>query len=212
MRRFLSAFLSLTVFVAVSAPAASARAGDRQDEVRPVLRSGSVAPLNEIGVSYGFGSNSILIDVFVDILSAIAGARYESSYLVGPVGVEYFRGTGGIVSYGGILTGVRNVDKAMVDGVQSGTRSVNYLTLMPALKFGWIRKDTWGMYSKLGVGGTLRTSREAGNSPEVTVHTDCFVNFQASLIGFEFGRDVRGFVEGGWGEQGIVLAGLRFRF
>ena len=39
-----------------------------------------------------------------------------------------------------------------------------------------------------------------------------FVAFQASLVGVEFGGKLRGFVEAGVGEQGIVLAGLKYKF
>ena len=42
---------------------------------------------------------------------------------------------------------------------------------------------------------------------------DVFFNFQASLIGIEVGnQQVRGFAELGIGEQGIGLAGVRFKF
>lgn len=37
-------------------------------------------------------------------------------------------------------------------------------------------------------------------------------NWQASLIGMEFGGAFRGFVELGMGEQGIILGGLRYKF
>jgi len=36
--------------------------------------------------------------------------------------------------------------------------------------------------------------------------------FQASLIGAEFGKQFRGFAELGVGEQGFLLAGIRYKF
>ena len=50
--------------------------------------------------------------------------------------------------------------------------------------------------------------KEAGRDDK----TDLLFNFQASLLGVEFGGAFRGFVELGFGEQGIALAGLRYKF
>lgn len=36
--------------------------------------------------------------------------------------------------------------------------------------------------------------------------------FQATALGLEFGGNVRGFVEAGVGEKGLLCAGLRYRF
>ena len=38
------------------------------------------------------------------------------------------------------------------------------------------------------------------------------IMFQASLIGAEFGKQFRGFAELGVGEQGFLLAGIRYKF
>jgi len=46
-----------------------------------------------------------------------------------------------------------------------------------------------------------------------TTASDLMFNFQASLIGVEAGNNhVRGFAEFGVGEQGIALAGIRYKF
>ncbi len=57
-----------------------------------------------------------------------------------------------------------------------GERTRKYITVMPAFKYMYVNKPSFGLYSKLGLG----------------------------LI--------RAFVEAGFGEQGIVLAGLKYRF
>ena len=50
------------------------------------------------------------------------------------------------------------------------------------------------------------SDKKKGDDGKVTV------NWQASLIGVEFGGAFRGFVEVGTGEQGIILGGLRYKF
>jgi hypothetical protein len=89
---------------------------------------------------------------------------------------------------------------------------------MPSVKFNWLRKNNWGMYSKLAAGATYthfcfedyENDRKTG---EKETANDLFFNFQVSLIGIEAGNQhVRGFAEFGIGEQGIALAGVRYKF
>ena len=152
-------------------------------------------PKNELSLGYGAISTTNVLDVFVDVVSAIFGAKYENTRFFGPVAAEYFYHVSPLVGVGGI--GVYNHHKE--DVVQNeqvtGKRTSNYFTIMPAVKFNWLRKQNWGMYSK------------KDNS------SNNFFNFQASLAGIEAGSDhVRGFAELGFGEQGLVQGGIRLRF
>ena len=45
-----------------------------------------------------------------------------------------------------------------------------------------------------------------------TDKTDFHFNWQVSLIGIEVGKSLRGFAEGGFGEQGVLMLGLRYKF
>ena len=90
---------------------------------------------------------------------------------------------------------------------------------MPAVKFNWLRKANWGMYSKVAIGASLANSskedyNENGKLTGQKENTnDVFFNFHASLLGVEAGNQhVRGFAELGLGEQGIILGGVRYRF
>ena len=70
------------------------------------------------------------------------------------------------------------------------------------------------MYTKLCVGGAYLTNSSSTTDEEGNKVSsgELFFNFQASLLGAEFGGGVRGFVEAGVGEQGFVIGGVRFRF
>ena len=96
----------------------------------------------------------------------------------------------------------------MSGGKKIGDLTQSYFTLMPAVKFDWFQSKTFGVYSKLGAGATIR-SEKGGDENESALH----FNWQASLLGLELGsHQIRGFVEVGVGEQGIGLVGLRYKF
>lgn len=85
--------------------------------------------------------------------------------------------------------------------------------MIPALKYSWVNKNSWALYSKLGVGPMLMIERSKNlvkNSDETD--SQFYFAFQASLLGVEFGGKLRGFIEAGVGEQGILLAGLKYKF
>ena len=96
-----------------------------------------------------------------------------------------------------------------------GESKNNYFTLMPAVKFDWLRKSHFGMYSKLAVGATLRSEEYTSKNDSKRDYTDSTVhlNWQVTAIGIEAGSTtVRGFAELGTGEQGVILAGVRCKF
>ena len=151
---------------------------------------------NEIAIAYGGGSNT-------DIVSSIGVGMFsgkQTSYW-GPVSLEYFRhfpsrlGLGVIAAVGGCKWEDHSDASSM------------YYTVMPALKYNWLIKNYFGMYSKVAAGVTF--AKDSGTSKDES-HTE--FNWQASLVGMEFGGALRGFVEVGFGEQGIILGGLRFKF
>ena len=176
---------------------------------------------HELSFSYGVLPNSIWIDVLTDVIPAAFGVEYKNDNYVGPIGVEYFYHTSPLVGVGAVGVFATNNE----DGYHKNSdlldshRVKSYFTFMPAVKFNWLRKNNWGMYSKLALGGTYTRFTEQNyddnghkeGAKEIT--NDCIFNFQASLIGVEAGNDqVRGFAELGVGEQGLALAGIRFKF
>jgi hypothetical protein len=174
---------------------------------------------HEISISYGAVPNSIWIDVLTDIIPAVFGETYENGNYVGPIGLEYYYHTSPLIGVGAIGVFATHNEDGYYKEKLTKHRDKSYITLMPSVKFNWLRKEMWGMYSKIGVGGTYinycnRNYDENGRQTGEKETTKDFVfNFQASLVGVEVGNDhVRGFAELGIGEQGIALGGVRFRF
>lgn len=171
---------------------------------------------HEIGITYGWISNSDWINVFEDVGAAMVGTTFEGDSYVGPVSLEYFYrfnptvAVGGIVAYGMLKQDVYLLGKK---NGKDGVSTNRYLTVMPSVKFDWLRRKNFGMYSKLAAGVTLRNEKIKYNSRNSN-HDDSELHFnwQASLVGVEAGSEnVRGFAEVGIGEQGTIVVGIRTR-
>ena len=173
---------------------------------------------HEIGISYGTVPNSVWIDVFTDVVTSMFGEKQDNQHYVGPIGLEYYYHTSPLVGVGAVAIYASHNEDTYLDEKLNGHRIHNYYTLMPSVKFNWLRKAKWGMYSKLALGATLTHFCDQdidGNGHKTSEETsdDIMFNFQASLLGIEVGsQQVRGFLELGVGEQGIALAGVRYKF
>jgi len=163
---------------------------------------------HEFAFSYGLGSTSGFVAVSASVIAAIFGATLDYSF-IGPVAGEYFYHVSDLVGVGGVVSCAAFKEKE-----SSGKNPMNCLALLPGVKLDWLRREQFGMYSKLCAGAAYLTS--PGGDTETEDASDSsgslIFNFQASLLGVEFGRGTRGFVEAGVGEQGFLLGGVRFRF
>ena len=167
---------------------------------------------HEVGVFYGFESAS---NVFSLVTSAISAAAGDQSSFWGPVGVEYYYnvspavGVGGVAAYAGC--------KAMDDKTHAEDLTEKFITVMPSVKFNWLRKKNFGMYSALSAGVMFASvscnDNAKKNDPNAKDETVTVFMFQATALGAEFGGEqFRGFVEAGVGEKGLLCAGLRYKF
>lgn len=174
---------------------------------------------HEIGISYGTASNSTVLSFLEDLVSITAtagGVKYDNEKNFGPIAVEYFYHLAPKVGVGAVGTYVNTKKDILIGGSTAGDVKVNYFSVMPAVKLGWFEKEHVGMYSKLAAGVTFRSEKQKwtdnGKAEEVSESGAKF-NFQASLVGIEAGsKAIRGFAELGFGEQGVILAGLRYKF
>lgn len=168
---------------------------------------------HEVAVSYGVGPSSVWVHFFGDIIDAIAGSDYDDSTFLGPLSAEYFFHPRPSIGVGGVFTFNSRHNDRMNNGTKVGERDRTYFTIMPALKFDYVRTKNFGMYLKLAIGCTFGSDKETcDGKPDSNDHSS-FFNFQLSLLGLEAGsRNVRGFAELGVGEQGMLQAGLRYRF
>ncbi len=185
---------------------------------------------HEVGITYGVYSNSQYFSFLEDLvtLSVTGGSlSNENEKFFGPMTVEYFYrvkpwlGVGGIGAIlinnkdgvGGIGAILINNKDLYLHNEKCGTSRSCYFSLLPAVKADWLRREHFGMYSKLGIGVTVLSLKDKLDTGDKESGTAATVNWQLSLIGMEAGGSkLRGFAELGFGEQGIFLAGIRYKF
>ena len=168
-------------------------------------------PKHEAGVFYGVESASNILSIYTSMFSAAAG---DQGSWWGPVGAEYYYHVTPGIALGGVavIAGCKAEDEKT--GKDDLTES--FITLMPSVKFNWLRKKYFGMYSALSAGVMFLSVSCAddlkANDPDAKDETLTTFMFQATPLGIEFGGALRGFAEIGLGEKGTLCAGLRYRF
>ena len=137
-----SAFVALMTIVGVQTAMA-------QDEFK-----------HEVAISYGALSNSQILDVFEEAITAPfqGNTTLKDDKFFGPISAEYFYHLQPWIGIGGIFVyGQKKGDLySDSDNKKIGEDKNTYLTVMPAAKFDWFRRANVGLYSKVGVGVTLR--------------------------------------------------------
>jgi len=156
---------------------------------------------NEIGVYYGFGSASDIVSTVATSISS-AFSHSDQSGFWGPVGVEYYYHVTPVVGVGAM---------ASIAGCKWGGNSENktkYYTVMPAVKFNWLRKTHFGIYSGLAAGVMIVSDSYKDESKSKAIFMG-----HVTALGAEFGgQQFRGFTELGFGERGLLTLGLRYKF
>jgi len=195
---------SITLLAAVFMMAASLNAQVGYDDTK-----------HEVAVSYGFGSNSQWLDIFEDAFGGLFGGQLKDERFVGPITAEYFYHIKKWLGVGGMFIFGQNRADMIDDGETIGKTTNNYISLMPAVKFDWLRRKNIGLYSKLALGATYRHETDDYNAIDSEDRSDgeLHFNWQISAVGFEAGNPYfRGFLELGCGEQGIAIIGARYKF
>ena len=82
------------------------------------------------------------------------------------------------------------------------------------MKLDWVRRQYFGMYSKLALGLTSRHQSMKGAGESRFEETNYLhPNAHLTVVGMDFGSPhFRGFIDLGFGEQGIFSLGLRYKF
>ena len=131
---------------------------------------------------------------------------------------------GGAVTYQhtSYTLSVKNKDTGAYDDVAKNRN--NYFTVMPTVKASWFDKKNISLYSKVAAGVCIAfkdSKVKSGVSDEdaktllkeVETKKGTRFGYQVSPIGCEFGsKNIRAFVELGYGVQGLGLAGLSIQF
>lgn len=157
-------------------------------------------PKNELAISWGVATTPQLVDVFT---TALSGGLVDYSSSTQAISAQYLRNLNNTWAVGAAaICEAMEADDANSDGKQ------NLISVMPVARAHWFDKKHFGMYSKAGVGVCLWNEKLNGQSTN-----DVTVAYQVSPVCMEAGSEsVRGFMELGFGFQGIVNLGVRFGF
>ena len=174
---------------------------------------------HELSLSYGLGSITQLGEGIGEglALAVFSDTEMDDGFILGPISLEYFYhlnnprlAVGAFVSYSKWDS---DIEKRSGSHEKVGERKRNYWAVMPAIKWYWINKNSFGLYSKgaVGVAFLNSTEKDLATNTSKDENSTHFM-YQLSFLGVEFGNKFRGFAEAGVGEQGFLQAGIRYKF
>lgn len=180
----------------------------------PICNINAQEPKHEISVSYGVLPNSLWLDGVQSFFEALFGQKKDTRNYVGPIGLEYHYRVSPLIGVGAVAVYSHHEEDLLKDDAVIRSRNKNYYTIMPSVKFNWLRRNHWGLYSKVAIGASLFNQKmKEAETGQKTDENKVNFNFQASAIGIEAGSGtIHGFFEAGLGEQGVFLGGVRAKF
>ena len=191
-------FVALAVLLLALVPSSRMSAAKYDEEVS-----------NDIYVSYGRGTVGEMLNMFAGVL--VTPFLGEGTDLIkvnstGSVIAGYNRMLENWFWLGGSLSYESHSCRYEKRG-ESGEFKTDFFTLAPMLsaKANWLCREHVALYSRIAAGMFVLVGDDSDMSASFA--------FQASPLGCEFGNSgVRGFTEFGFGMEGIVQVGMRFRF
>ena len=175
---------------------------------------------HEVSVSYGYitlpqavdligaGGGAVLGGLFVGIVDVITPGDQESHKRIdnggtGGFSFQYLYSLNRTIKLGGTVC----YESTWGEWNNGNDYIVHYPAIMATSKFMWFNHEHFGMYSKLSLGLMLLLDGKNEDKP-----IPMFAG-QASAICMEFGgKALRGFLETGWGNQGLLNFGVKFSF
>jgi hypothetical protein len=175
---------------------------------------------HEVSVSYGnitlpqavdligAGGGTVLGGLFVGIVDAITPGDLESPKRIdngasGGFSLQYLYSLNRTIKLGGTVC----YESTWGEWNNGNDYIVHYPAIMATSKFVWFNHEHFGMYSKLSLGLMMVLDGKNEDKPILMPAG------QVSYVCMEFGgKALRGFLETGWGNQGLFNFGVKFSF
>jgi len=167
--------------------------------------------MHEISFFAGTGSLQDIAESFGDIFPTIITMGYirEETEMVTPVlGLNYRYHLNKVVSVGATFNYQQFENKFNLLDRSLFTTDTRYYTFMGRVDFTYLRRRIFQMYSGVGLG--ISHQNESGE--DVESYNKTHFAYQANLVGLRLGKEVAGFLELGFGCNGIVAAGIAYQF
>jgi len=170
----------------------------------------------EIEITAGFLTSNDILNYNDSVFSQVFPDEDVTSFenFSTGIGIAYRYLAHDNIRVGGQLT-YQRIDKEFVqNNIKVGEGTTDFFTLLGIASFYWFESDVFGIYSGAGLGFSFSNDDQfALEDPERSrTETDLFFAWQANAIGFEFGRNIRFLTNAGFGTQGAVSLGLKYRF
>lgn len=170
---------------------------------------------NELSISYGRASIPGIAMTLGSVLGTAFSfglAKPDQIGSSGALGIEYFHYfNNGRFAVGGLAS----AEDFRISWMQSNGKDENgetiyepgpiqhscFIALMPGVKYRWVSREHFGMYSKACGGGCVVPGSDGASFSWA---------IQITPIGMEAGNQrVRGFLDLGFGFQGLIMTGVR---
>lgn len=217
-------FMSLMALMLLASNTAMAQL-DSKSEISFSVGGGTP---NERGIGEALGegfAKAIISGMTGGLYNPNETRRDDSSTLA--FNLQYLYRIAPKIKVGGALTYQHTSTTLMVsdnNGTYHDAAKANndYFTVMPVVKAMWIEKNHIGLYSKAAAGICIASNSAKACSgfgaaekylDEIKSDKGTRFAYQVSAIGFEAGsKNIRGFVELGYGFQGFAQAGVSIKF
>ena len=169
-----------------------------------------------ISVSYGVASIVNLANQFSDVMLSGLSDQYISfgnQAYSGAINAEYVYRLNRTIGIGAALGYERAKRDILSQKRRVGSMTDHYITVMPVFKCNWLHGGIVRLYSKATAGASFNLSDQWDDQTHDTAHDKrLMVAFQVSPLGIECGRALCGTLELGYGYQGMVQLGVKYRF
>lgn len=168
-------------------------------------------PKNEISVSVGLATHQFISVAFGDAFASIISGDNGGENSYGAYSLTYLHNCSKHIAVGATAT----FEHTYKDSKHFEKKfSDNFLAVMPTARAYWFRNKTIGMYSRLAAGVAFNFYDKLKDDASSTESkSDLLFAFHAAPVSLEVGSNkVSGFLELGYGYQGIVNAGIKIGF
>ncbi|MDY3979320.1 MAG: outer membrane beta-barrel protein [Tidjanibacter sp.] len=181
----------------------------------------TTAQENRFDARLGVGFYSF--DDFVSVFGMIGDAfnkvdhREGYSYLLNPNLSVSYRLNDWLSLGAGVALGNMNTQGFDYANTLIHSREFAYTTAVVAADTYYLRRGVWALYGSYGLGATLfaNTTGDLNDDTKIfekTTTTSCHINFKFYPIAVQIGHRFGGFLEVGWGCNGLLNGGLFYRF
>lgn len=214
--------IALIAIAALTAMSVNAQYYNTKHEVQVSVGSASNSEIIS-GLSEAFGSlGEIMVTSIMTAGNVYAFDSYENEKYLPSLAVGYYYNVSKMVAVGGYFA-MNGMTRDIYGHLNTQTRdskkkvgeSDRYnFSLIPSVKFHWVRTKYFGFYSKVGIGAMLMTEKaESDNGGTSKSDSDLMFDFDITPIGLDGGTEhIRAFAEFGLSEQGMLCGGLRYKF